>query len=244
MSPSLIVEQMRTFLVAGHDTTAAAFTWAIYLMCKHPETQSRLRDEITAAIGGPTTITDPESTSNAPDISTLPYLSAFTAEVLRLYPPVPVTSRIASVSTTICGHPIPKGTYIILCPWAVNVLPSLWGPDAAEFKPERWLAARGTTRSSDVAVAVGPAPSSDAAERSNFSFLTFLHGPRSCIGERFAREEFKVLLAAWTCAFETRLRWPDRAVRVDTTGGGISAKPKGGLEVVVRPLVGEGERDL
>ena len=106
------------------------------------------------------------------------------------------------------------------------MLPSLWGEDAAEFMPERWLADMGANGGKE----------EGRSERSNYAFLTFLHGPRSCIGEKFAREELRILLATWVMNFETRLRRPDEPVQTDAVSGGISVKPKGGLEVVVKAL--------
>lgn len=95
------------------------------------------------------------------------YLHAVCSEVLRLYSPVSTTLRVAACDTSINGQVVPKGTVVILCPWAVNTSTQMWGPDAHEFKPERWLDAD------------GKANNKGGAE-SNFAFLTFLHGPRSC----------------------------------------------------------------
>lgn len=72
-------------------------------------------------------------------IERLPYLQAFTSEVLRLYPPVPATVRQAVRSTRILSIPIPKGTYVMLFPWAVNTNEAAWGPNAQTFNPDRWI---------------------------------------------------------------------------------------------------------
>ena len=148
------------------------------------------------------------------------YLNAVCQEVLRLFPPVAVTIRVAVRDTSICGQPIAQGTTVMIPPWAVNGSTELWGPDAGEFKPERWLRS---------------AKDSTAEHRSsNYNFLTFLHGPRSCIGQSFAMGEFACLLAAWVGAFGTELQDPGF---VPVIKGGITAKPTGGLHVRVR-LVG------
>ena len=203
-----LVEQMKTFLIAGHETTATALTWAVYFLTKHPEMQKRLRDEVSHLPS--------IETMSAADIDTIPYLSAFTSEVLRFHPPVPITVREAVRNTSILSTPIPKGTLIMLMPWAINTSKKAWGADAQEFRPDRWL------------------DTPNGGAESNYSTLTFLHGPRSCIGERFARGEFACLLAAWVLAFETELEKPDEEVKVDMAAG-ITVKPKGGLRVRLKP---------
>jgi cytochrome P450 len=204
-----LVEQMKTFLIAGHETTATALAWAVYLLTQHPEMQKRLRDELSVL----------PSNVSASDIDGLTYLHAFCSEVLRFYPPVPATVREASRDTSILSTPVPKGTLIMLIPWAINTSKKTWGPDAQEFKPERWL----------------NSPSGGA--ESNYALLTFLHGPRSCIGERFARGEFACLLAAWVLAFDTELEKPDEEIKVDMKAG-LTVKPKGGIRVKLRALNG------
>ena len=180
-----LVNQMMTFLIAGHETTASALTWAICMLCEHPQIQSRLRDEIRSTLPDPRSS---NSTISASDIDNLAYLNAFCNEVLRLYSPVPVTVRVAAQDTSIVGHFIPKGTSLFLVPWATNVNKELWGDDAEDFNPERWM---------------GPGQLNTGGAKSNYAFMTFLHGPRSCIGQSFAKGEFACLVAAWVGAFET-----------------------------------------
>lgn len=212
-----LVNQMMTFLAAGHETTATTMTWAIYLLSKHPEVQTRLRDEVRAnlpSVGKDTTNITSEQ------LSSLTYLHAVCNETLRLYAPLPGTIRVAAHDTTILGQYIPKGTIIFLSAWAVNTSTSFWGPDAAEFKPERWL---------------GPGRTNTGGATSNYAFLTFLHGPRSCIGQAFAKAEFACLLAALVGRFEWALEDEEKEVLIK---GGITARPAGGLNVRMRPLKG------
>ncbi|KAL8766987.1 MAG: hypothetical protein Q9209_006399 [Squamulea sp. 1 TL-2023] len=173
-SDSDLVNQLMTFLLAGHETTASALSWAICMLCTHPNTQIRLRDELCSA-----NLPDPRSSNSsiaASQIDHLPYLNAFCNEVLRLYPPIPATVRVATCDTSIIGHHVPKGTYIFMAPWATNANKDLWGDDAEDFRPERW-----TNSSID----------------NNYAFMTFLHGPRSCIGQGFARDflQYRYLLS-------------------------------------------------
>ena len=138
-----LVDQMMTFLAAGHETTASALTWAVYLLAKHPEMQRRLRDEVHAS-QLPSPVEEPPQTPLLPAsclvtaelMDQMPYLNAFCRETLRLFPPIALTIRAANKDTEICGQFIPKGTTVILPPWAVNTSRKLWGPDAREFNPE------------------------------------------------------------------------------------------------------------
>lgn len=213
-----VVDQMMTFLAAGHETTASALTWAIYQLCNYPKIQERLREEILSSLPS---IKDPESTVTAQQIEALPYLNAVCSEILRFIPSVPKTIRDAIVDTTIQGQFIPKGTRIFLSPWATNTSPELWGDDALEFDPDRWMES-GASKS--------------GGSKNNFAFLTFLHGPRSCIGKDFAKAEFLCLLAAWIARF--RVRWPEgQALPMDITGW-VTVKPGHKMPVVFEEVEG------
>ncbi|KAK4495702.1 hypothetical protein PRZ48_012970 [Zasmidium cellare] len=207
-----VVDQMMTFLAAGHETTASALTWAIYQLCNYPDIQTRLREEVLSSLPS---IRDPNSTITATQIESLPYLNAVCNEILRFIPSVPTTVRDALVDTTIQGQFIPKGTRLFLSPWAMNTSPTLWGPDAQDFNPDRWMAL---------------GMSNSGGSKNNFAFLTFLHGPRSCIGKDFAKAEFLVLLAAWVARF--RVRWPEgQALGMDIHGW-VTVRPEHKMPVV------------
>lgn len=209
-----LVDNMMTFLAAGHETTAAAFTWATYLLCQNPEKQKILRKEIHKHIPSS------NSTIDHTLIDNMPYLHAVCNEALRLYPPVPITLRDTLHDTTVLGHFVPRGTSLVLAPWATNTAPSLWGLDADEFKPERWTA---------------PGQANAGGAVSNYAMLTFLHGPRSCIGQRFATAELACLLAAFVGRFEFEMKDPDEVIEIK---GGLTARPKNGLTVNLRPIEG------
>ena len=219
-----LVDQMMTFLAAGHETTASAMTWAIYMLARHPEVQARLRAEVRGNLPSMASASDVSSL----DIDRLPYLNAVCNEVLRYYPPVPMTMRETARDTSILGQYVPKGTRIILCPWSVNQDKALWGPDADAFNPDRWLA----RDEGDKTAASGGAAS-------NYSFLTFLHGPRSCIGQSFAKAEFACLLAAWVGRFDFRLRNEEEMDEKNVLiKGGITARPANGMYVYATEVEG------
>lgn len=213
-----LVDQVMTFLGAGHETTATALQWAIYALCKHPEVQTRLREEIRANLP-PISSDNPESISAA-TLDSLLYLNAVCNEVLRYYPSVPTTARIARKDTTLVGKPIPKGTFILVVPRIINRTEALWGPDADKFDPERWL---------------GPGKANTGGAVSNYAFLTFIHGPRSCIGQGFAKAELACLVAATVGRFQMEFKDPDAKLEVRT---GPTVSPKDGVLAKLTPLEG------
>jgi cytochrome P450 len=220
-----LVDQLMTFLAAGHETTASAMTWAIYLLCVHRDVQEKLRAEIRERLP-PIDVGTADITSL--DIDHMPYLNAVCNEVLRYFGPVPLTLRETAVNTSILGHYVPKGTKIILCPWATNKDTSLWGPDAGRFNPDRWL----PKFDGDKKAASGGA-------ESNYAFMTFLHGPRSCIGQGFAKAEFACLLAAWVGRFDFELKNPEELDEKNVMiKGGVTARPAKGLYVKAKVLDG------
>ena len=212
-----LVDQMMTFLAAGHETTASAMVWAILALCRNPEYQVRLRDEVRAQLPSPN---DPDSLVTSETFDKSPFLHAVCNEVLRVYAPVSLTMRETANDTSIVGQFVPAGTKIILATNAINTSEKLWGPNAAEFNPDRWT---------------GPGRANNGGAESNYSFMTFLHGPRSCIGQAFAKAEFACLLAALVGRFEMELEEPDRKIDHQT---GVTMRIKGGLRVRMREIQG------
>lgn len=169
-------DQIMTFLGAGHDTTATGVAWCLKLLSDRPDMQSRLREEIRTHMPflfDPTTRINPEAISKVdPDL--LPYMDNVCRESLRYIPPIPMTVRQSLADDTLGGYHVPAGTVIYVLANAINRLPMYWGPTADVFDPDRWdnLPATWTTN----------------------AFMTFLQGPRGCIGKKFAETEMKVLL--------------------------------------------------
>ena len=216
-----LVNQMMTFLAAGHETTATATTWAIYELCHHPEYQIRLREEIRSKLPSMSSDIDLSATVTP---EKLPFLHAVCNESLRFHPPVPLTIREAATNTSILGTFIPKGTKVIIPITALNTSTHLWGPDAKTFNPNRWLTSQGETKTNNTGGAT-----------SAYAYLTFLHGPRSCIGQQFAKAEFAAILAGLVGRFEMELEDPERDVKIQA---GLTARPKGGLPVKMRVVEG------
>ncbi|KAM7222548.1 putative cytochrome P450 E-class, group I [Rhypophila decipiens] len=177
-------DQIMTFLGAGHDTTATAVAWTIHLLSTHPEIQSRLRDEIKSHM--PFLFSDAERYSATAlfqaDPDKLPYLDNICRESLRYIPPIPMTVRQSIAPDMLGGYHVPGGTVIYVLANTINRLPQFWGPTADEFDPDRW------DKLPETAV-----PN---------AFMTFLQGPRGCIGRKFAETEMKILLCALLSLYE------------------------------------------
>ena len=182
MSFETIRDQVMTFLGAGHDTTATAVVWTLHLLSKHQDVQDRLRGEIRQA--SPVLSNRSEGSRSLPqlDVDQMPYLSNVCRESLRYIPPIPLTIREALFNTTLLQYAIPKGTIIYIMANAINRMPKYWGLDADSFDPNRWdrLPPTYTTN----------------------AFMTFLHGPRSCIGRTFAETEMKIFLCCLLSAYK------------------------------------------
>ncbi|KAL1636229.1 hypothetical protein SLS56_001208 [Neofusicoccum ribis] len=212
----MLIDQLLTFLAAGHETTSSAFTWVCYLLATHPSVQSRLREEVLSNLSAE--LADPKNASSvtlAEKLEGMPYLNAVCNEVTRLYPTVPVTIRDAVRDTNICGQYVPKGTQVLLVPWAINRSPHLWGADSEEFKPERWIDEKGHANN-------------NGGASSNYCQLTFLHGPRSCIGQKFAQAEMRALVAAFVGRFEWTLAMDEKDV---IPAGVVTTKPQNGMKL-------------
>ncbi|KAJ7140044.1 cytochrome P450 [Mycena crocata] len=179
--------QINVLLLAGYETTASKFQWALIELSRNPTIQTTLRDELLRKDGDPTW---DQLTSN------LPFLDAFTCEILRLHPPVPESDRIAAeddilpLSTpleTADGKVVDsiflkKGTIVTIPIESINRSVAFWGADAKVFNPSRWLDSS--------------ADQHRAHEIQGFRhILTFSDGPRMCLGRVFALTEFKAVLS-------------------------------------------------
>ncbi|KAM6440600.1 cytochrome P450 4V2 [Liasis olivaceus] len=164
-----IREEVDTFMFEGHDTTATALNWAIYLLACHPEIQRKVHSELDEVFGN----SDRHMTMD--DLKKLRYLECVIKEVLRLFPSVPLIGRILNEECYIRGFKIPKGTGVIIVTYALHRDPDIF-PEPEEFRPERFFP-------------------ENSSGRNPYSYVPFSAGPRNCIGQRFALIEEKAVLA-------------------------------------------------
>ena len=185
MTDRQLRDEVMTLLLAGHDTTALALTWAWVLLAQHPQAEAKLHAEVDAVLGG--------RPPTAADTFQLSYVEHVVTETLRLYPTAWVIGREAVRDTEIGGQPVAKGSTILISPWVLHRDPRFFD-QPAEFRPERWA---------DGLVQRLP----------RGAYLPFGAGQRVCIGSAFAQLEAMLLLA--TIAQRFKLELTDRTGPVE-----------------------------
>lgn len=177
MSPVEIRNNLVAFIVAGHETTALALTWALWLVAWDPLVQTRARDEAQAVLG--------DRAATAADVPKLRYVRQVLDEAMRLYPPAGLMARTAKAEDEIAGLPVAPGETVMIPIYAMHRHETLWdAPDA--FDPGRF------------------APEA-AAGRHRYAWLPFGAGPRICIGAGFAAMEAVIVFATLLARFRFTL---------------------------------------
>ncbi|XP_071978708.1 cytochrome P450 4V2 [Engystomops pustulosus] len=195
-----IREEVDTFMFEGHDTTAAALNWSLFLLGSHPEVQKKVHKELDDTFG----LSDRPVTMD--DMKKLRYLEAVVKEALRLYPSVPFFARTITEDCTIRGFAVPKGVNVVIVPFALHRDPEFF-PQPEEFKPERFLP-------------------ENASGRNPYAYIPFSAGLRNCIGQRFALMEEKVVLAAILRNFSVKANQDREQLRLV---GELILRPQDGI---------------
>ncbi len=180
MQESQLIDNALTFLAAGHETTAKALTWTLYLLARAPDWQERLRAEVISVAGS-----DPIQGTH---IESLEVTRRVIKEAMRLYPPAPFISRYTPEGATLAGETLPPGTVIVMPVFAIHRHRKLWD-DPDRFDPDRFL------------------PEAEA-RHVRTQFMPFGFGPRICIGASFAMLEATAILA--TLVRGARFTWDGR----------------------------------
>jgi cytochrome P450 len=173
MNDRELLEETMTLFLAGHETTALALTYTLYLLAAHPDAYETLLAEIDAVLGG--------RAPEPKDMEHLAYTNAVVKESLRLYPPVWTMGRLASDDVEIAGVRLRAGDQAILPQWVVQRDPR-WFSEPDAFRPERF---------------VGEAHKS----LPRFAYFPFGGGPRVCIGQHFAMMELILVIARLSQSF-------------------------------------------
>jgi len=167
MNDQQLLDEVKSLILAGHETTSLSLSWTFYLLSQHPEVEARLVEEVRKVLGGRAPAVD--------DVPQLVYTRQVFLETMRLYPPVPGVPRVAREADLFDGIRVHAGEQIALSIYATHRHPEFWErPDT--FDPDRFSEAR--------ADAIQP-----------YSYLPFLLGRRACLGEHFAMLEGVVALA-------------------------------------------------
>jgi cytochrome P450 len=172
-----------TFIAAGHETTANAITWSLFLLSQSPEWMERVAEEAEREIDGAL-----EGLADR-----LIQTRAVVEEAIRLYPPLVAISRAAKGPDELAGERIRRGALVVIAPYVLH-RHSLWWEHPDCFDPRRFLPGR-----------------RDGIDR--YAYLPFGVGPRSCIGASFALQEAVIVVASVVGEFNLRLQeghrvWP------------------------------------
>jgi cytochrome P450 len=203
MPDAQVRNEVMTLLLAGHETTAGLLAWTFYLLATNADAGLKLRAELAEQLGG-----------RPPELADLPrltYTRMVIEESMRLYPPIWVIPRAAVADDEVGGFPIPRGAYVLVCPYVTHRDPAWWdAPD--EFRPERF------------------APGADMG-RPAFAFFPFGGGQRLCVGAHFATAEAQLVVAAVAQRFGMELA-PGHVVR---PAGHLTLRPMNGVVVRLTP---------
>ena len=169
MNDEQLVDNLLTFYLAGHETTAKALTWTLYLLARSPEWSAALEAEVARVTGG--------GEVQAAHIEQLSLTQQVIKESMRLFPPVPLMTRQAVADASLGGRPVRAGTSVVMPIYAIHRHARRWeDPDA--FDPERFGEVR-------------------EAQIPRYQYMPFGAGPRICIGQAFAMIEATAMLATF-----------------------------------------------
>lgn len=168
LSRQQVIDEVVTFVAAGHETTAHGLTWMFSCLARSPAARARLDAELADRLGG--------AVPDAAAANELPWLEACFKEAMRVYPPVWHLPRLATEDDELGGYRIPRGTRVLFSVWSTHRDAAVYDAPG-EFRPERWL---------------GDAPST----RPRHAYLPFGGGRRACIGQGFAMLNAMILGAA------------------------------------------------
>jgi cytochrome P450 len=207
MSDAQLRDEVITMLTAGHETTANALTWTLYLLSRHPVVTRRVEEEVDRVLSHG----EPPS---ATELRELRYTEQVLSESMRLYPPVWAVARRAEEDDVLAGFAIPKGSYVVLSPYAVHRHPRYWtnpeGFDPDRFAPETLAAER-------------------AGGRPKHVYFPFAAGPRKCIGDHFAMQEALIVLATLVRRYRACLV-PGARVELEPS---VTLRPRHGMPMTL-----------
>jgi cytochrome P450 len=167
MSDVQLRDEVITIFLAGHETTANAMSFALYLMARHPEAAARIALEAQEVFGG--------GEMTLEGLARLDYTTRVIKEAMRLYPPAWIIGREATADDVVDGYLIRRGDTIMMMPYITQRLERYW-PDPLRFDPDRFL----------------PEAMKD---KPRYAYFPFGGGARLCIGNNFAMMEMQIILA-------------------------------------------------
>eukprot|EP00049_Salpingoeca_infusionum_P000259 m.38465 g.38465 ORF g.38465 m.38465 type:complete len:530 (+) comp10204_c0_seq2:165-1754(+) len=207
-------DEIKTFILAGHETSASMMTWFIYLMSQHPEVKNKIvaeaREFLGSGLGSGATRDAMFASYELPDrsqVNNLKYTLNSLKETLRKYTLVPIITRIASKDDVLGGVRVPAGTKVFMSLTGVHNNPHAW-KDPDQFRPERF--------DEDV---IHP-----------YAFLPFINGPRNCLGQNLALLESRIVVALLLLRFNFTPANPDAGIVGPKM---VPIIPKNGMHMIV-----------
>ncbi|XP_044468844.1 cytochrome P450 704C1-like [Mangifera indica] len=216
--PKFLRDIVLNFVIAGKDSTSTTLSWFFYLLCKHPDIQEKIAKEIVeeTQVRSNSSIEELAAKVNEETLDKMHYLHAALSETLRLYPAVPLDAKICFSDDTLPdGFSVNKGDMILYVPYAMGRMKALWGSDAEEFRPERWLNVNGNFQ-----------------PKSPFIFTAFQGGPRICLGKDFAYRQMKIFCMILLGSYKFKLNDENKPVKYRTS---LTLHIEGGLHLRVFP---------
>ena len=191
-------DELVTMLLAGHDTTALALTYAFYLLSDHPEARDRVAAEARTATGNAADdATGGGGSLSAADVREMEFTERALNESMRLYPPVYTLFREPKLDVKLGGYRIPEGSALMISQWVVH-RSERWYDNPDAFDPGRWKPER-------------------RSQRPRFAYFPFGGGPRHCIGKAFSLLEAKIIMATVCSRFDLDYEGPDLSLRGSLT---------------------------
>ncbi|KAI3504349.1 hypothetical protein L1887_32948 [Cichorium endivia] len=198
--PKFIRDVILNFILAGKDPIAITISWFFYMLCKNPEVQDKVAKEIKEATNVKediTSVADFAAYISDSVLEKMQYLHATLTETIRLYPALPADPKICFSDDVLPdGCSVKKGDMIMYLPYAMGRMKFIWGDDAHEFKPKRWLDDNGCFH-----------------PESPFKFTAFQAGLRTCLGRDFAYRQMKIFASILLGCFEFKLGDENKVLR-------------------------------
>ncbi|XP_057509091.1 cytochrome P450 CYP749A22-like isoform X2 [Actinidia eriantha] len=202
-----VVDECKTFYIAGHETTTTLLSWTVLLLAIHTDWQDKAREEVLELFG--------QKHPNAEGIGRMKMMNMIVNECLRLYPPITNFTRKVKRKVKLGNLILPANMTLIIPTLALHRDPQVWGEDVHLFKPERFEG--GVTKATNNNPAV---------------YLPFGFGPRSCVGTNFATNEAKIALSMILQRYAFTLS----PTYVHSPMQSLTVRPKHGIQVMLHAL--------
>ncbi|EJD37731.1 cytochrome P450 [Auricularia subglabra TFB-10046 SS5] len=228
LSDEDVLAQVPTFLTAGHETTSNTLTSALSELTQHPDVQAKLREEL---------LTVDTPTPDLDTLNSLKYLDAVVRESLRFHPVVtfvsravtqddviPLSTPVVAGGETVTSIRVQEGDTLTIPIRAINLSKDVWGRDAEQFRPERWFS---------------PPYAAQHLPSITPGIMSFIGGPRSCVGFRFALAEMKAILFHVVRSFSLELDVPPSDIEYKTlviTRPVVKSTGEVGIPIKITPV--------